>query len=186
MLSKKNNESQCINFFKKCIKHKHHPISKLLAGQTLWNSFGLCSSFLINPVSPPFQAWICCSRRSGIQQMTVWKHQWSLLSYPSLPSPSRQRATSQNMNFLVTAVMTSWSTPLLWPAVITSVVTVSLCGGSPRRRTSAQSVGRNGQAFQRSTYCWGKLLTEVAYQCFNVCYSGCFIHFSHGCSWKQT
>lgn len=82
------------------------------------------------------------------------------------------------MNFLVTVAMTSWSTLLPWPAVITSVGTVSLYGGSPRRRMSAQSAGRSGKAFLKSTYCWGMLLIAVPYQWVNVWYSGCFIHIS--------
>lgn len=76
--------------------------------------------------------------------------------------------TSQNMNSLATAATTSWWTPPLWPAAITSAATVWLCGGSLLTRMNAPSAGRSGKAFLRSTYCWGMLFTARPYQRLNV------------------
>lgn len=121
--------------------------------------------FFCNLVSPLPQTWICCTRWSGIHQMEVWEDQWKTpLTYLNFLSRSPPPPTSQNMNSRVTVATTFWWTPPPWPVAITFVVTVWLCGGNPLTRKSAQSAGRNGKAFLKSTYFWGMLFTARSYQ----------------------
>lgn len=135
--------------------------------------------FFCNLVSLLIQTWICCTRWSGIHQMTVWEQEWTTpLKYSSRLSRSPLPPTSRSMNFHVTVATTSWWTQPPWPAAITFAVTVWPCGGSPLTKMSARSAGRSGKAFLKSTYCWGMLFTARPYQETNVWFSDHRIHIS--------